>query len=137
MTERGYSTGMVTIYDRIKKLRKERGFSQEELARAAGYTSRSSVSKIESGEVDISQTKVEAFAAALHTTPSYLMGWEDDTESANGYSYIDPEALDLMNEMRERPELQTMFSVSKNVKKEDIETVNKMLKALATENDNG
>lgn len=37
------------------------------------------ITKIESGKVDISQKKIFAFAQALHTTPGYLMGWEEET----------------------------------------------------------
>ena len=36
------------------------------------------ITKIESGKVDISQKKIVAFAKALSTTPSYLMGWTDE-----------------------------------------------------------
>jgi transcriptional regulator with XRE-family HTH domain len=123
------------LHEQIKKRRIELGLTQEDLAQRVGYKTRSAITRIESGENDVNQSKIKAFAAALHTTPSYLMGWEDDTESAPGYRYIDPEALDLMNEMRERPELQTMFSISRKATKENIELVNKMLKALAAESE--
>lgn len=43
-----------------------------------GYKDRSMITKIESGKVDISQTKVVEFAKVLNTTPGYLMGWEDE-----------------------------------------------------------
>lgn len=51
--------------------------SQEELAVKLGYKTRSSINKIESGRNDVTQSKIEAFAKALDTTPAYLMGWED------------------------------------------------------------
>lgn len=38
---------MLTLYKNIKKLREELGMSQDELAEKAGYTSRSSIAKIE------------------------------------------------------------------------------------------
>ncbi len=56
--------------------------SQQDLADKTGYTSRSSIAKIEAGERDIPQSKIVAFAEALGTTPAYLMGWTDE-ESAN------------------------------------------------------
>ena len=70
---------MTTLYDRIKARRKELNMSQEELANKLGYKSRSSVNKIEKGENDIPQSKIDAFAKALDTTPSYLMGWENNS----------------------------------------------------------
>jgi transcriptional regulator with XRE-family HTH domain len=51
--------------------------SQEELAKRLGYKSRSTIAKIESGENDITQSKIVAFAKALGVKPGYLMGWED------------------------------------------------------------
>ena len=69
---------MMTLYDRIKELRKQRKISQEKLAKMTGYTDRSSIAKIEKGKVDLSETKIQLFASALNTTPAYLMGWEDD-----------------------------------------------------------
>ena len=68
----------MTIYERIRALREQRGLSQQELADRLGYTSRSSITKIEKGLVDLQQTKILAFAEALGVTPAYLMGWETD-----------------------------------------------------------
>ena len=61
------------IYERIKTLREEKGITQDELATKLGYTSRSSIAKIESGKTDISQSKVKEIAEILNTTTSYLM----------------------------------------------------------------
>lgn len=68
---------MSNIYENIRKRREELGLSQEELASRMGYRSRSSINKIESGANDIPQSKITAFARALHTTPAYLLGLED------------------------------------------------------------
>lgn len=65
---------MLDLYKNIKKLREEKGMSQDELARLTGYTSRSSIAKIEKGDVDLQQSKILAFAKALGTTPGKLMG---------------------------------------------------------------
>lgn len=62
----------------IKKRRDELGLTQEALASLLGYKSKSTINKIETGINDISQSKIIAFAKALDTTPSYLMGWEDN-----------------------------------------------------------
>ena len=45
--------------DKIKKVRLEHGMSQEEFARELGYTSKSTVNKIEKGVNDMSQDKLE------------------------------------------------------------------------------
>lgn len=78
------------MYERIKKLRIKLGMSQDELAEKVGYTNRSSIGKVEAGAVDLSQSKILAFAKALNTTPQYLMGFEDDQNmySSAGLDYI-------------------------------------------------
>lgn len=68
----------VEIGARIKLKRKQQHMTQAALAEKLGYTSRTSIAKIEAGEVDLPQSKVKQFAAALNVSPAYLMGWEDE-----------------------------------------------------------
>ena len=56
----------------IKRRREELGMTQEELAKACGYQSKSSISKIESEETDLTQSKLIELAQALKTTPGAL-----------------------------------------------------------------
>ena len=65
-------------FENIKYLREKRGLSQEELAAMVGYKDRSSIAKVESGLVDLSQSKIAAFAAALGVTPAQLMCIESE-----------------------------------------------------------
>lgn len=67
----------MTMYERIKMLREKYGMSQQELAEKVGFKTASAVNKIELGLRDLNQTKIMAFAKALHTTPAYLMGWDN------------------------------------------------------------
>ena len=66
----------MTLYDRIIARREELNMSQEELAKRLDYKSRSTIAKIESGENDITQSKIVAFAKALGVKTAYLRGWE-------------------------------------------------------------
>lgn len=65
--------------ENIKYLREKLGLSQEALAEMVGYSDRSSIAKIEAGKVDLSQSKIAAFAAALSVTPAQLMGLDNAT----------------------------------------------------------
>ena len=65
--------------DRIRKARLEKGLSQAELAELLGYKSRSSINKIEVEGRDIPRSSIVKFAQVLGVTPSYLMGWEDES----------------------------------------------------------
>lgn len=73
---------MIELYKNIKNLREEKGLSQEDLAKMTGYTSRSSIAKIEKGEVDLQRSKIIAFANALGVQPGDLMGWNIADSSA-------------------------------------------------------
>lgn len=72
----------MTFGERINKIRNEKGMTQDELARAVGYKSRSTIAKIESGERDVSQSMVIKFAKALNTTTTVLMGNDNDDNKA-------------------------------------------------------
>lgn len=69
---------MSTIANRIRKRREELGLSQDELGKRIGYKSRSSINKIELGHRNLTQSKIKAIADALETTPSYIMGWDEN-----------------------------------------------------------
>lgn len=71
---------MSEIARRIKMRREELGLTTEDLANRMGYKDRSSISKIENGKADIPQSKVIAFAHALHTTTAYLIGIDEEKE---------------------------------------------------------
>lgn len=67
----------MTVGERIKQKRIELGMSQEELSKKMGYSGKSSVCKAETYGDNITTSKIQRFADALGTTPSYLMGWDD------------------------------------------------------------
>ena len=67
----------MTIGQRIRRLRLEHGLSQEELGAKVGLQ-KAAINKYETGTVvNLKPAIVEGLAKALHTTPAYLMGWED------------------------------------------------------------
>lgn len=69
---------MNELYINIRSLRIKKGLSQQDLAEMVGYTSRTSIAKIESGKVDLSFSKILQFAEALGITPTYLIGGCND-----------------------------------------------------------
>lgn len=92
---------------RIKALREERNMSQTQLAIKTGYTDRTSISKIESGKIDISQTKLSVFAQALGISIEKLIGIENksttDTPSTPPASLSEGQRvlLELFNQVPE------------------------------------
>ncbi len=101
---------MSTIGDRIRLRREQIGMSQAELAALSGYKSRASINKIELGERDVRQNKIKAIADALHTSPSYLMGWEEaeeDKKAAPAMSEGVKKLIDVISQLT--PENQRML----------------------------
>ena len=70
---------MSKLSHRIRQRRDELGLSQEELAERMGYRSKSSITKLEKGVNDLPQSKLEELAAALDTTPAWLLGLDIPT----------------------------------------------------------
>lgn len=64
----------MTMYDRIRQRRLELGMTQKELADKLGYKNKTAITKIESGKVDLTQSKILAFSQALQTTVDFLLG---------------------------------------------------------------
>ena len=63
--------------EKISRLRKEQGLTLEQIADKVGV-GKSTVRKWETGMIEnMRRDKIASLAAALHTTPGYLMGWED------------------------------------------------------------
>ena len=68
------------LNENIKRLRTENEWSQDELAKRAGYTSRSTIARIESGEIDLPYSKILEFAKVFGVSPVDLMGLEDEED---------------------------------------------------------
>ena len=94
----------MTIGERIKELRISLGMTQDELAKLTGYKSRSSIQKIESGERDITQSAIVAFARALKSTPSVIMGWKESTDTnTTDADYANIKGVQPLPEMQKIP----------------------------------
>ncbi len=77
---------MPPIGNRIKERRKELGLSVEDVAFELGKN-RATVYRYESNDIENMPASVlEPLAEILHTTPAYLMGWDDDP---NDYENMD------------------------------------------------
>ena len=74
--------------ERLLKMRRERGWSQERLGEVIGV-SRSAINKYEVGVVtDVKATQVELLASALGCSAAYLVCWTDDPLDFGGASCV-------------------------------------------------
>lgn len=66
----------MTKGERLRRLRKEKGITQEAMAKAL-KTTKQTISKYEKGIVtNIPSDRIEAMCELLETTPEYILGWE-------------------------------------------------------------
>lgn len=88
----------MNIGERIKLRRKTLGLSAEEVAAKLGV-SPATVYRYESNAIlNMRIDKLEPIANVLHTTPAYLMGWEDndfEEKHISSKSYSDPYKFQL------------------------------------------
>ena len=67
----------MTAGERLKRLRKERGLSADELGTMIGKD-RSTIYRYERGDLENATIDViPRLARALQTTPQHIMGWDD------------------------------------------------------------
>ena len=91
--------------ENLRRIRQAKGMSQEELAKALGYTNRSSINKIEIGRSCIPSDKIARTAAVLGVSPLELFECEYepvDTLPNGGYhgsSVTIPIEYDRLNEI--------------------------------------
>lgn len=76
---------------KIRDLRAKYNLTLEQVAQQVGV-GRSTVRKWETGMIaNMRRDKIEKLARALHTTPGYLMGWEDEASA----EYLPPNIIPM------------------------------------------
>jgi transcriptional regulator with XRE-family HTH domain len=115
----------LNMYDRIKEKRIELGMSQEDLANKTGYTSRSSIAKIEKGEVDLSQKKIFAFAKALDLNVGELM----EVDEQLNYD-IDGDTLEKVREILLDKNARILLDAKRELTQANLEAVTELIARL-------
>lgn len=122
---------MMKLYENIKKRRLELHMSQQKLAELTGYADKSMIAKIEKGQVDLSQSKLEIFAKVLRVKPGELLGTTEEVQNtAHEEFYNDPEVAELAQQLKDRPELKVLFDASRDITKEDVQFVIDMIERM-------
>ena len=114
------------IIERIKKRREELKLSYQDLADRTGL-SKSTLQRYETGDIaNIPLSKISALADGLQTTQQYIMGWDEEAELVND----DPELTEYLEELRTRPEMKMLFSLTSKATKADVEKAVKIVEAF-------
>lgn len=91
---------METVYERIKRLRKENNMTQTELAQKIGYADKTAISKIEAGHFEITQSKAKKFASALGVSVSYLLDGYDSQDAFETFVEMnEADKIDYLNRL--------------------------------------
>ena len=126
---------MNKLYENIKNRRNALGMTQQELAEKMGYTNRSSIAKIETGAVDLSQSKIIQFAKVLETTPSELMGeveYTDVRTDGQPLEYYDDATVRKVTEaMRNNPDSRIIFDAVSTMTPEDLTIIAKLVEKMS------
>ena len=108
----------------LSRLRRERGLTQAELGARLGI-SKSAVSMYECGNREPELDLLRAMADVFGVSESVLLG-RPESELVND----DPELTEYLQQLRDRPELRMLFSLTKNATKQDVEAAVRIIEAL-------
>lgn len=88
----------MVLEERMKNRRKELDLTLADIAKAVGV-SEATVQRWESGKIkNLRYERIPVLAAALHTTPAYLMGWEESPEETASSKAMLRAVVDSMTE---------------------------------------
>jgi transcriptional regulator with XRE-family HTH domain len=118
--------------ERIKILRQQKDLSQQELAKIVGKTQQAVGLWEKEGGNEPDHETLNKLADYFNVSTDYLLGRTDDPAAFDDVrQHInDDEALEYLDHLHKRPEMKTLFSVSRKATKEDIETAITLIEAL-------
>lgn len=122
----------MTTGDVIRKLRKEKGWTQQELGDRLGVQ-KSAIAKYESGRVkNLKRTTIKKMAEIFNVDPTVFIDsdaittidpqWGDDAANRD-YLADKPDLLAIYNDLVKSDELTILFDKTKDLEPKDIESV--------------
>lgn len=115
----------MTTGERIKQRRIELNWSLRDLSNRMGYANHSTIARIESGKVDIPQSRIVQFAEVLNTSVAYLMGWEEVQKKNDTLT-------DIVIRLRQDAEFLSLVETLYNLDSEKLKGVTALLSAFST-----
>lgn len=118
---------------KLKNCRKNMSLSQKELGQKIGVAE-STVSLYESNKRFPDAETLKKISALFNVSIDYLLGSSLEETSPTqtepvGY-YTDPEVAQIAKELRTNPDRRILFDASKDLNKDDIDTVLKIIDGL-------
>lgn len=91
---------MRSLYENIKKIRKQKKMKQNELSKLAGYSSNAMITRIEKGDIDLPYSKIETFSEVLDVSVPKLLGF-CDSDIMDRINKLSPAGRDYMEKQLE------------------------------------
>ncbi|MCI6640152.1 MAG: XRE family transcriptional regulator [Pygmaiobacter massiliensis] len=118
---------MSQLYTVITELCAQKGITITELCRQSG-ASRASLSDLKMGrKASLSASTLSKIAATLEVSVDYLLG--NATAQAAGLINGDEELTEYLEQLKTRPEMRMLFSLTKGASKEDVEKAVRIIEA--------
>ena len=126
---------IMEMHEKIRELRKQRKMTLEEVGNIVGV-GKSTVRKWENGDIaNMRRDKIAKLATALGTTPAYLMGWDEKTQTIP----VKVESIDDFENIAIALEAAGAYEEAERVRKDKAEneqmiTFIKLFQGLSPEN---
>ena len=114
------------VGERIKARRVSLGWTMRELAAKMGYTNHSSIARIESGQADLPQSRLDQFAKVLGVSHAYLLGLISEEENTKN-----DQLAQLIIRMRKDPEFFEAVSSMAALSAAEFSNIKGLLSALS------
>ena len=126
---------MATFSKRLKKLRKKKSVTLDELARAID-TTKTTLSRYENEKREPKMDMVKRIADYFNVTTDYLIGSTDEKKSADKIKAAianDPELVSFWDEIADREDLKLLFKQTKDLEPKTVKQIIRIIKAIEDE----
>lgn len=103
--------------------------TQEELGKVLDIQ-KAAISKYENGRAEPSTDVLKKMSALFGVSIDYLLGNSPDPSPESGGYYTDPDVAQITEELRTDPDKRILFDATKDLSKDDINTVLKIIEGL-------
>ncbi|WP_288298634.1 helix-turn-helix domain-containing protein [uncultured Megasphaera sp.] len=114
---------------KLKNCRKNMSLSQKEFGQKIGVAE-STVSLYESNKRFPDADTLKKISSLFGVSIDYLLGNSPDPSPESGGYYTDPDVAQITEELRTDPDKRILFDATKDLSKDDINTVLKIIEGL-------